>query len=75
MEDERAVPALIKLANEDDDIDVRMAAIQALGKIGRLSARECLKLCLESHNDAVKQAAEEALQNIDASDDPLSFRM
>jgi len=75
LEDERAVPALIKLANEDDDIDVRMAAIQALGKIGSLSARECLKLCLESHNDAVKEAAEEALQNIDASDDPLSFRM
>lgn len=75
LEDERAVPALIKLANGDDDIDVRMAAIQSLGKIGSLSARECLKLCLESHNDAVKEAAEEALQNIDAADDPLSFRM
>lgn len=75
LEDERAVPALIKLANGDDDIDVQMAAIQSLGKIGSLSARECLKLCLESHNDAVKEAAEEALQNIDASDDPLSFRM
>ncbi|MFC1948129.1 HEAT repeat domain-containing protein [Chloroflexota bacterium] len=75
LEDERAVPSLIKLANEDDDIDVRMAAIQSLGKISGLSARECLKLCLESHNDAVKEAAEEALLNIDASDDPLSFRM
>ncbi|OGN88938.1 MAG: hypothetical protein A2158_04780 [Chloroflexi bacterium RBG_13_46_14] len=75
LEDERAVPALIKLANEDDDIDVQMAAIQSLGKIGSLSARECLKLCLESHNDAVKEAAQEALQNIDASEDPLSFRM
>ena len=75
LEDERAIPALIKLANEDDDIDVKMAAIQSLGKIGGLSARECLKLCLESNNDAVKEAAEEALQNIDASDDPLSFRM
>ena len=75
LEDERAVPALIKLANGDDDIDVRMAAIQSLGAIGSLSARECLKLCLESHDDAVKEAAEEALQKIDASDDPLSFRM
>jgi len=75
LEDERVVPALIKLANEDDDIDVQMAAIQSLGKIGSLSARECLTLCLESYNDAVKEAAEEALQNIDASDDPLSFRM
>lgn len=75
LEDERAVPALLTLANDDDDIDVQMAAIQSLGKIGGLSARECLKLCLESHNDAVKEAAEEALQNIDASDDPLSFRM
>jgi hypothetical protein len=75
LEDERAVPALIRLANRDDDIDVRMAAIQSLGKIGSLSARECLKLCLESHNDAVKEAAEEALQKIDASDDPLSFRI
>ena len=75
LEDERAVPTLIKLANRDDDIDVQMAAIQSLGKIGSLSARECLKLCLESQHDAVKEAAEEALQNIDASDDPLSFRM
>ncbi|HEY95248.1 MAG TPA: HEAT repeat domain-containing protein [Dehalococcoidia bacterium] len=75
LEDEKAVPSLIRLANGDDDIDVRMAAIQSLGKIGSLSARECLKLCLESQNDAVKEAAEEALQNIDASDDPLSFRM
>ncbi|UCC17943.1 MAG: HEAT repeat domain-containing protein [Dehalococcoidales bacterium] len=75
LEDERYVPALIKLANGDDDIDVQMAAIQSLGKIGSLSARECLKLCLESHNDAVKEAAEEALQNIDSSDNPLSFRL
>ncbi len=75
LEDDRAVPSLIKLANEDEDIDVRMAAIQSLGKIGSLSARECLKLCLESHNDAVKEAAEEALQKMDASSDPLSFRM
>ncbi len=75
LEDERAVPALIKLANNDDDIDVRMAAIQSLGKISSLSARECLKICLESHNEAVKEAAEEALQSIDASNDPLSFRM
>lgn len=75
LEDERAVPALVKLANEDDDIDVRMAAIQSLGKISSLSARECLKLCLESQNDAVKEAAEEALQKINASDDPLSFRI
>ena len=75
LEDERAVPPLIRLANGDDDIDVRMAAIQSLGKIGSLSARDCLKLWLLSDNDAVKEAAEEALQNIDATDDPLSFRM
>ncbi len=75
LEDEKAVPSLIKLANNDDDIDVRMAAIQSLGKIGSISARECLKLCLESRNDAVRETAEEAIQNIEASDDPLSFRL
>ncbi len=74
LEEEAAVPRLIRLVN-DQDVDVRMAAIQALGKIGNTQAKECLKQCLESTSEAVRQAAEEALHMIATEEDPLSFRM
>jgi HEAT repeat protein len=74
LEEEKAVPALAGLI-EDDDTEVRLAAIQALGKIGSVSARNCLHLCLESSSDAIREAAEEALGMLNASDDPLSFRI
>jgi HEAT repeat protein len=73
LEEETAVPGLIKLIN-DDDTDVQMAAIQALGKIGNTQAKECLKQCLESFSEAIRQTAEEALNELEAMEDPFSFR-
>ncbi|MBN2240219.1 MAG: HEAT repeat domain-containing protein [Dehalococcoidales bacterium] len=73
LEEEESVPYLINLVN-DDDMEVRLKVIQSLGKIGTASARECLGLCLESTSDAIRDAAESAIQEINASDDPLSFR-
>jgi hypothetical protein len=74
LEEESAVPGLIRLIN-DDDADVQMAAIQALGKIGNTQAKECLKQCLESNNEVVRQSAGEALSELEAMEDPLSFRL
>lgn len=74
LEEGTAVPYLIKLVN-DFDVDVQMAAIQALGKIGNLQAKECLEQCLDSTSEAVRQTAEEALNELEAREDPLSFRL
>lgn len=75
LENEAAVPRLVKLVDSDDDIDVRMAAIQSLGRIGGPAAGECITTYLGSENDALREAAEAAIQTISASDDPLSFRL
>lgn len=74
LEEEKAVPLLIELVS-DLDSDVQMAAIQALGKIGNVQAKECLKQCLESNSEAVRQMAEEALNELETLEDPLSFQL
>ena len=74
LEEETAVPDLTNLVN-DTDVDVRMAAIQALGKIGTTHASACLKHCLESNNEAVRETAEQALKELEAREDPLSFKL
>ncbi len=73
LEEEAAVPHLIMLI-DDPDVDVQMAAIQALGKIGGTKARECLEHCLNNISKAVCQAAKQALNELEAEEDPLSFR-
>lgn len=65
--DKDAVPQLVKLVN-DRDVEVQLAAIQALGKIGGTQAKHCLQRCLERTDGAVCQAAEEALQQLEAED-------
>ncbi|MEK7353866.1 MAG: HEAT repeat domain-containing protein [Chloroflexota bacterium] len=74
LEEETAVPGLTKMAT-DPDVDVRMAAIQALGKIGTTQARACLKACLESNNEAVRETAELALKELETREDPLHFKL
>ncbi len=71
-EKEAPVPYLIKLVN-DPDADVQMVAIQALGKIGGTKAKECLEHCLNSTSEAIRQSAEQALNELKTKEDPLSF--
>lgn len=71
-EEEATVPCLIRLIN-DPDIDVQMAAIQALGKIGGITAKECLERRLDDASEAIRQAAEQALKELEAKETPLSF--
>lgn len=71
--DEDVVPQLITLV-QDEDRQVQLAAVRALGEIGGSLARRALERCLELGDDALKQAAEEAIGSIDFDDDPLALR-
>jgi HEAT repeat protein len=72
--EKEAAPYLRELTT-DPDVDVQLAAIQALGKIGGPEAKDNLERCLTDDSEAIQQAAEEALSELEASEDPLSFRM
>ena len=73
LEEEAVVPGLIKLADGDPDTDVRITAIQSLGKIGGTRATECLKRCLDSKHEAVRRTAEQVLSELEMTKNPLLF--
>ncbi len=70
--EEKTVPYLTELIN-DSDIDVQLAAIQALGKIGGSEAKKCLEQCQNNPSEAIRQATEQTLQELEAWEDPFSF--
>jgi len=70
--EEKTAPYLIGLIN-DSDVNVQLAAIRALGKIGGSEAKKCLEQCLNNPSEAIRQPAEQALQELEAWEDPLSF--
>jgi HEAT repeat protein len=65
LEASAALPALIYLIEADPDPEVQEMAIWALGRIGGKEARRVLEACCESENEALRQAAEEALDELD----------
>lgn len=67
-----AVPELIGFLQEDD-IELRDSAVWALGRIGGPEARRALQACVESTDEDLREAAEDALAEIDvyAGDDDL----
>jgi HEAT repeat protein len=69
--DEDAVPRLKRMAVEDPDRQVQLAAIHALGEIGGPQARVALQQVLYEGDDALREAIEEALSEIAFHDDPL----
>jgi HEAT repeat protein len=71
--DENAVPNLIR-ALTDSDEEVRGAVIAALGEIGGREARQALQELSREGTPAAKEAAFEALAEIDFEQDPLAFR-
>jgi len=71
--EEETVPYLIELT-DDSDFNVQLAAIQALGKIGGEDAKERLNQCLSHSSKAIREVAEQALDELEAVEDPLSFR-
>ncbi len=71
--DESSVPHLISLI-KDEDSEVQVAAVHSIGNIGGALAKRALQQALRTGEDAVEEAAEEAMANIDFDEDPLGFR-
>lgn len=72
---ERAsVPYLAPLV-QDDDAEVRSVAISSLGEIGGQRARETLAALLDADDqpEGVREAAREALMEVNFEDDPIAF--
>jgi HEAT repeat protein len=74
MEDERFVPALID-ALSDEDTEVRLAAIESLGAIGGQRARQALHRVRQGRDQAMVEAADAALEELDTLTDPLGIRV
>jgi len=72
--EEAASPYLIELIG-DLDVDVQVAALQALGKIGGGGAKECLQKCLNNPSEVIRQVAEQALYELEAEESPFTFRV
>lgn len=69
--EEVAVPHLIG-PTDDDDADVQITSVQALGKIGGSEVREHLEKCLNHPGEAIRQAAAQALHELEVTTEPLS---
>lgn len=69
---EEAVTAAAGLVG-DPDTDVRLAAIQALGRIGGSKAKNYLEECRHNSSEALREAAREALAELEIWEDPLSL--
>jgi HEAT repeat protein len=70
--DEEAAEGVAELV-DDPEVGVRLAAIWALGQIGGEEARETLIYALEDDDDEIRKAAEEAISELEESEDPLSM--
>ena len=71
--DEDTVPHLVKFIN-DEDSQVKLAAVSSLGLIGGKLAQKALLQAVKRGDEAVQEAAEQALEAMDFDDDPLGFR-
>ena len=71
--DEDTVTHLINFLN-DEDSQVQLAAVNSLGLIGGDLAQRALAQAMQRGDDAIKEAAEQALEAMDFDDDPLGFR-
>lgn len=71
LEADEAVPRLIELTR-DDDAQVRLSAVEALGRIGGNEAKQALQECRDGADDAMSQAAEEALDEMKFWENPFA---
>ncbi|MCE2404047.1 MAG: HEAT repeat domain-containing protein [Dehalococcoidia bacterium] len=72
IDDEEAAPHLIALLH-DDDTQVQLAAVGALGEIGGSLAKKALVRCVKREDPVLEDAARTALENIKTMEDPLGF--
>ena len=71
--DETTVPHLMRLI-KDEDFQVQLSAVSALGAIGGPLAKRALLQCLKAGEDGLEEAAQTALDSIEFEEDPLGFR-
>jgi HEAT repeat protein len=71
--DERALPHLAPLLC-DQDAEVQTAAIAALGEIGGAEAKALLQPLAQEASPVIRETVWEALNQIDADEDPFSVR-
>ena len=57
------------------DIEVQLAVIRALGKIGGTEAKNCLEQCLDDLNEVIQLAAEQSLRDLNEGEEPLAFSL
>ena len=70
--EESTVPHMIRLI-EDEDPQVQLAAIQALGSIGGPLAKRALLQCMKLDDDFLEEAAKSALEDIEFDEEPIGF--
>lgn len=73
LEEESAVPHLIPLIH-DDELQVQLSAIRAIGVIGGPLAKKTLRRYIRSGDPAIEEAARDSLEMVDAMEDPLTFK-
>ena len=64
LEAKPAVVPLINMLDDEPDIEVRIAILEALGQIGGEKAKQALELAVESDVEAEAEAAEMALEHL-----------
>ena len=72
MNNEEATPYLLPLLH-DDDYQVQLAAVSALGEIGGTLAKKALRKSLKEGDPVLEDAARHALENIQGTEDPVGF--
>jgi HEAT repeat protein len=70
--EEDTVPHVIALLNDDDSL-VQLASVRALGAIGGSLSKRALQQCLLMGDEAIEEAAKNALEEIEFDDDPMGF--
>ena len=70
--EEDTVPHVIALLNDDDSL-VQLASVRSLGAIGGSLSKRALQQCLLMGDDAIEEAAKNALEEIEFDDDPMGF--
>ena len=71
--DEEVVPHLIHLL-QDDDYQVQVAGLGALGKIGGSLAKRALQRCIKEGDAVLEDVARSALEGIEFLEDPIAFQ-
>jgi HEAT repeat protein len=67
-----AVPRLSQMT-ADVDLEVKLAAVWSLGRIGGPEARRVLDICAEMGDDALAEAAREALDELDYMEEEIDL--